>query len=309
MLPTLLSPLPSPSPTRTHPRSSCNAGEDHQAERLAAIGLRTFTECRSEGEAKNRAEGTPVPAPTVAGQNNMVAVGPGLPSIPKKLLDKIRSGDYVDFGELPPAKGKGRQVQQAGEGHIVILQAADLTPTRKAIPDLVTWLQCFGLYVAALAPGQPHRVPELMAYQAIIAKASQTYRWPSWVVYDQSFRQEMAGTKNQSWARVDPSLYSVCFFGQNASADNWCGTCQSLDHSSTACPIKQSRKRAWPGGSGTVGQRTPRSEVCLKYNKFNGDCKFGRECRFRHACSKCGDPHPASRCKAGDKRQRGEDTR
>ncbi len=74
--------------------------------------------------------------------------------------------------------------------------------TRKTIPDLATWLQCFGIFTAVVAAARPKRVPELMAYQAIIAKASQTYRWPSWVVYDQAFRQKMAGAQEQSWAKV-----------------------------------------------------------------------------------------------------------
>ena len=115
---------------------------------------------------------------------------------------------------------------------------------RKTIPDLATWVQCFGLYVAVMATVQPQRVPELMAYQAIIAKARQTYRRPSWIVYDQTFWQEMAGEKGQSWARVDPS---VCFFGQNMNTENWCSTCRSLDYTSATCPVKALRKRRWLG--------------------------------------------------------------
>ena len=142
-------------------------------------------------------------------------LGPGLPALPRRLVEKIRANEYVDFTELPPAKGKNQPPPQAGEGQIVVLQAADLAPTRRTIPDLATWLQCFCVYVAVIAERQPERVPELMAYQAIIAKCSIKYRWPSWVVYDSSFRQEVAGTTRQSWARVDPSIYSMCFFGQN----------------------------------------------------------------------------------------------
>ena len=92
---------------------------------------------------------------------------------------------------------------------MVAVQATDLISTRNMIPDLATWLQCLGLYVAVVAQSQ--RVPELMAYQAIIAKANQMYRWPSWIVYDQAFRQEMAGEKGQLWTKVDPSTYLVYF--------------------------------------------------------------------------------------------------
>ena len=70
--------------------------------------------------------------------------------------------------------------------------------TWPAIPDLATWLQCFGIFVAMLAQQQPERVPELMAYQSIIAKASQKYKWPSWLVYDRTFCQDAAGNPSQS---------------------------------------------------------------------------------------------------------------
>ena len=42
----------------------------------------------------------------------------------KKVGGKIETNEYIDFGELPPAKGKG--TIQAFEGQVVVVQAADL---------------------------------------------------------------------------------------------------------------------------------------------------------------------------------------
>ena len=204
------------------------------------------------------------------GQQSLVPVGQGLAALPRKLVDRVRANEYIDFLELPPAKGKTRTASQMMDGQILLVQAADLNQSRKIIPDLDTWLQCYALYVAILAPDQPRRIPELMAYQTIISKASQRYKWPSWVVYDQSFRQEMAGAAGQPWSRVDPSIYALCFTGQAVSGENWCSNCQSL------------------------------LEVCRKFNRFAGDCKFGKDCKFRHACSSCGEPHPVSCCKTNE---------
>ena len=83
-------------------------------------------------------------------------------------------------------------------GARIVVPAGDLLQARKIIPDLATWLQCFSFNVATLAPKFPDRIAELMSYQTIIAKTSQKYRWPSWVVYDQNFRQEAAGNPTQS---------------------------------------------------------------------------------------------------------------
>ena len=135
-------------------------------------------------------------------------MGSGLAAIPKKLVAKILVKEYIDFAELPPAKGKGRPMPQSLEGQIIVVQAADLLQTRKIIPDFATWVQCFSLYSATLASKFPERIQELMTYQTTIAKASRKYRWPSWVVYDQNFRQEVAGNPSQSWAKVDPRVYA-----------------------------------------------------------------------------------------------------
>ena len=84
-----------------------------------------------------------------------------------------------------------------------------------------------------------------MGYQAIIAKASTKYRWPSWVVYDPNFRQEVAGNNEQAWSKVDQSIYALSFTGQACTSENWCSRCQCLDHTSQNCPGRPSRKRPW----------------------------------------------------------------
>ena len=110
--------------------------------------------------------------PSTVQPQAMVSTGMGLAALPRKLVRKIKANEYIDFTELPPAKGKARPIPQSLEGQVLVVQVADLLQAKKIIPDLAIWLQCFALYVATLAPSQPSRVPEMMAYQTIIAKAS-----------------------------------------------------------------------------------------------------------------------------------------
>lgn len=216
----------------------------------------------------------------------LVHLGPGLPAMPKKLVDRIEANEYVDFNDLPPAKGKGRLLSQPLEGQLVVIQAADLVQSRRLIPDLATWVQCFGIYTAVVTQKKPDKLPELLAYQATVAKASQKYRWPSWLIYDQNFRMEAAGKPETSWAQMDPGLYTQCFTGQARTAENWCTTCQGVDHPSTRCPFR-THKRSWSSAFGSQGsQKAARSPnpnpagrlgVCIKYNRFNGDCRYGKK--------------------------------
>ena len=219
----------------------------------------------------------------------------------RRLVDKIRANDFAD---LPPAKGKSRPISQAGEGHVVVVQAEDLMQSRKIIPDLATWLQCFSLYVALLTTQQPERIPELMAYQSIIAKASMKYKWSSWIVYDQNFRQDVAGNPTQWWAKVDPSIYAVCFTSQAISSENWCSCCQCLDHTTGSCPFcprKRPRSGILSSPQGRMDLNRADQQICIKFNRFDGDCTFGKHCRFIHSCSNCRGQHPMSRCTAGSK--------
>ena len=196
-------------------------------------------------------------------------------------------------------------IPQAMEGQVIVVKAADLVQSRRLIPDYATWSQCFALYVAAVASHQPERLPDLMAYQALIVRASKKYRWPSWLVYDQNFRQEAAGNRELLWAKADPSMYAQCFTCQELSGENWCSRCQGLDHTSASCPY-QSRKRQWNALPLEAGSQPPRGkarveqgrdQVCMKFNRYQGDCWFGCECKFRHVCSACYGSHPVSKCR------------
>ena len=238
-----------------------------------------------------------------------ITTGAGLPALSKKLMERIWSGQYVDFTDLPPAKGCTRPVPAIEEGQIVVVRAEDVNGTRKLIPDLATWVQCFSLYMAVITEKDPGRTKSLLAYMTVIAKASTKYKWPSWVVYDQNYRQDAADSGITDWSKVDPSTYTQCFTNAAISSENWCRFCQSIDHASDICPCRvQSslpRKRVadFPNtgyANPAVRKRPPPRSVpmpCRLYNQYNGECKFGESCIFQHKCDKCGGHgHPRSRC-------------
>ena len=196
--------------------------------------------------------------------HQLIPTGPGLPALPKKVVERIHAGEYIDFSELPPAKGKVRPLHQGLDGQVILVQAQDLLQSKKLIQDLPTWVQCFAVYVAVVVQKQPERVADLMAYATSIAKASKKYRWPSWVVYDQNFRQEAVSSPAQPWSKIDPSIYSQCFLGMARSTEGWCQTCQSLDHATLDCPTKgtnASRKRPWQGNTEKHPARSARSST------------------------------------------------
>ena len=99
------------------------------------VASKTVTEILSQlgGNTSQTAEAQKVGA-------KPIPTGPGLPVLPKKLVEKIIAGQYVDFSELPPAKGRTRSLPSQEDGHVLVIRAEDLAGSKKLIPDLATWL-------------------------------------------------------------------------------------------------------------------------------------------------------------------------
>ena len=120
----------------------------------------------------------------------------------------------------------------------MLLQAADYVQSKKHIPDLATWTQCFAIYSAVLVTKYPERAQTLFMYSAIIARLSKQFRWPSFIIYDQYFCQEAADTGKTDWSKIDSSIHAQCFTGMSLSAEGWCSICTSMDHVKATCPYR-----------------------------------------------------------------------
>ena len=149
-------------------------------------------------------------APVTDTLPSLVSIGLSLSLLPRKLIQQIKAGEFIDFAELPPAKG--RQITPTNYNtQILFVQLQNMGQQWKFIPDYLTWSQCFAIYTAVGGPEQAHCIPELMAYQLEITECMKKYKWPSWVIYDINFRQQAANTPGLSWVSIEPGIYSQCF--------------------------------------------------------------------------------------------------
>ena len=86
-------------------------------------------------------------APVTDTLPSLVSIGHSLPLLPRKFIQQIKTGEFIDFAELPPAKG--RQITPANYNtQILFVQLQDIGQQRKLIPDYLTWSQCFAVYTA-----------------------------------------------------------------------------------------------------------------------------------------------------------------
>ena len=226
-----------------------------------------------------------------------IYVGEGLPPVPLKLAVRIRRHEFVKMAEIlpefwPVAKPEESELKKGPSRRV------------KQVTDFQRWLQCFATYCSILGRQEPGTIPELMAYLITIARVSQDFSGLAWVRYDSAFRRQAAITGNWKWFQINPSLYSICFTGR-AQEVRRCELCLSTAHPAVQCPLQAetdpelptrvkavesavlSLSQARPQGLGQPTRVT--SEICRSWNANR--CRFPR-CKFRHACSACGEPHP-----------------
>ena len=84
-----------------------------------------------------------------------------------KLVAKIVKGDYVDMAELL------RVNIEADRRRAMDSSAAGPRTSQahwREVPDFLSWLQCFGVYVGIVANHKPEKLRQLMAYQTLMIR-------------------------------------------------------------------------------------------------------------------------------------------
>ena len=75
-------------------------------------------------------------------------------------------------------------------------QVSGSTPSkaarRREVPDLLRWIQCFGVFTSVVCAKAPERVTPLLAYQTMLVREA---RQCGWQAYDSMFRKQAANSQ------------------------------------------------------------------------------------------------------------------
>ena len=175
----------------------------------------------------------------------------------------------------------------------------DKQPTktkRWQVTNILEWVQCYSIYVAVLTAKHPHRIQDLMGYQALIVKACLEYGSETCLGYDRRFGQFAAASLDTMWAKIDPTLWNMAFTGQ-AKARR-CKFCFSLTHPSEDCdwaPTPSSSQHPTPP-SVHGSQRQHNLQICYSWNHSpDPNCSYPN-CKYQHVCLYCAkDPQATNR--------------
>lgn len=225
------------------------------------------------------------------------SIGPGLPILPKRLVDKMHSWEYINFNELIRVCDPDTEMEHGSEEpteQFLLFPGIELIrPGHKLNYSFMQWANCFITYLAAMAQKYPESVTEMCAYFLTILKASKEFTGGMWRFYDASYRQRAAATGKRQWSIVDSALYSQCFTGR-ARKPFTCTSCGSLKHDTTSCPrTKKGKKPAYEQSPSLRAPRRPAKGPCWDYN--DGKCVF-EGCTFPHECYRCREEHPFIDC-------------
>ena len=102
-------------------------------------------------------------------------LGEGLPPVPAKLVAKILKGEFINMAELLRDNIEAERRWCCSD-----TTSNQTRPPQREIPNILSWLQCFGVFAGVVASKHPDRVPQLLAYQTTIVREARRW-WGNWV--------------------------------------------------------------------------------------------------------------------------------
>ena len=119
--------------------------------------------------------------------------------------EKIANWKFIDLSEFKPAGTLDTINPDPDPQKYIILPGLEIARARrKPIRDMITWVQCFAVFMAAVHKQDPGAIKKLLAYMFTIIRAAQEFEDPAWRNYDEAFRKKAAATGNRKWSEVNP---------------------------------------------------------------------------------------------------------
>jgi hypothetical protein len=232
------------------------------------------------------------------------SLSPGSEPFPRNLVEKIRSGQFVDMRELLRDNITLTQQLEVLGGQSVPALPGVLRPRLREVTSISSWMYCFMAYIAIRA-GNVDDTRDKLAYARLILRESLRHSGRGWIDYDRVFRQQAALDNTMSWNTLHPGIQAATLLGQSGSPSSLCTICRELDHSAANCamaylepPRSQlicTQPSATPENSRQpVKRQGPFHDVCHSWNK--GACIYPATCTYRHICAICHQRHMARNC-------------
>ena len=229
--------------------------------------------------------------------SSALILSPSSEPFPRKLVDKVRSGQFVEMRELLADNiSLLRQLESVqGPTHMPLI--GPNRPRLREVSSLSSWVYCFLGYVAILTTDSITR--DQLAYARLIIREAQRHGGSGWQDYDRSFREQVAADPAIRWNTLVPGLHAATILGQaNSQGTAFCTLCRGSDHARSQCALAYLFPQP-PRAATQPTQITARvvrcsGIICKSWNK--GACILPGNCGYRHVCITCQQQHKARDC-------------
>jgi hypothetical protein len=230
------------------------------------------------------------------------SLSPATEPFPQKLVEKVRSGQFVEMRELLSDNISLLQQLDTVSMQCLPVLPGVLKPRLREVNTLASWVYCFPAYLAIRSSDQA--TIDMLAYARLVIREAQRHGGVGWLDYDRVFRQQAALDGAIQWNSIHPGIQAATLTGRTAKPGVFCTLCRESDHSAGACalaylqPSATPPLRAAPPTQRAAAQKqyaSPRKDsICYSWNA--GRCRFPGSCSFRHECLQCHQSHMVQDC-------------
>lgn len=213
------------------------------------------------------------------------SLSPATQPFPQKLVEKVRSGLFVEMRELAADNISLMQQLEGFSAQCTVpgLPGA-LKPRLREPTSLASWMYCFLGFLGIRATDLKMR--EGLAYARLIIREAQLYGGSGWLDYDRLFRQQAAIEPSLLWDTIHPGIQAATL-GQSGRSNNsqFCTLCREPDHSADRCALTYLQQPSsclpsggtiWQGHEEQMRRPTSRTEsrqrICISWNQ--GQCIY-----------------------------------
>ncbi len=159
-------------------------------------------------------------------------LSPAEAPVPQKIVDKIRSGQFVEMREL--LADNISLLEQLHSIHAPgnISAAGPSRPRMRDVFTLPSWLYCFLTYTTTDQPTK-----DKLAYARLMILKASRHGHLGWLDYDRSFRQQAAANPSLPWNTLSPALHATTILGNFTGKPSrlLCSLCRRVDHTRNEC--------------------------------------------------------------------------
>ena len=218
-------------------------------------------------------------------------LSPAADPIPYRLVQRIRSGEFVEMSDLLADNIALHDQLEDLHGH-----TTSLNPWLREVPSLASWVYCFAAYMAVCT--EDLRTRDMLAYCRLIICEALRHGGSGWQKYDWTFWCQVAIDPHLPWHSLHPGLQAATVLRGRGAAGG--SVCREVDHSSAQCALAVVQQLVFTP-AGAQGQCSRRLEnICASWNWRS--CTFPGTCVFRPVCSICLGDHKMISCPSADRR-------